>query len=56
VKSLSIVLALASAAVGLSACVAYTAPPRERIVVGDWVPGHWVDTPRGDRWVPGHYR
>ena len=55
-KSLLLVLVLASTAAGLSACISYSAPPRERVVVGDWVPGHWVDTAHGARWVPGHYR
>ena len=55
-KPLLLILALASAAASLSACISYSAPPRERVVVGDWVPGHWVDTVHGQRWVAGHYR
>ncbi len=48
-------LAMLTAASGVSACVSVEAPVRERVVVGEWVPGHWVETENGRRWIEGHY-
>jgi hypothetical protein len=55
-KCALIVLALTCAAAGVSGCATYAYPVRERVVVGEWIPGHWVETEHGSRWVPGHYR
>ena len=55
-RAVAITLAATAAACAVSGCVSVTAPVRERIVVGEWVPGHWVEGENGRRWVEGHYR
>ncbi len=52
-KTVLMILALATAAGALSACVEYRGGPPPRVVAAGWVPGHYD---RGGFWIPGHYR
>jgi len=55
-RAVLIVLAAVAVSSGLSGCISVTAPVRERVVAGEWIPGHWVEGENGRRWVEGHYR